>query len=156
MENKRVTLMYVCTTSPPPPPPDIAPPALFKHAVEAAYSCLVAGESSVQVSLAALELMAGLAQLQIENISKNIHCNVCLVHSFDEILNPLPPDHADCKQAVQWVCEYIQYQSLKAHPQHSRDLHTSIVAAFFTLLVWLMFHPYLLGNKVLLSSPSSV
>ena len=46
------------------------------------------------------------------------------------------------------VSEYIQVQAMKDVPRHSRDLHTSIVAAFSTLLVWVQAHPYLMGNKV--------
>ena len=46
------------------------------------------------------------------------------------------------------VSEYIQAQAMQDLPKHSRDLHTSIVAAFTTLLVWVQAHPYLLGSKV--------
>ena len=69
------------------------------------------------------------------------------LHSSPCISSP-PPDHADCKQAVDWVCQYIEHQARKEHPQHSRDLHTSIVAAFRTLLTLITLHPYLLGDKV--------
>ena len=47
-----------------------------------------------------------------------------------------------------WVCDYIQHQAEKDHLKHSKDLHTSIVAAFSCLLNWVTLHPYLLGNKV--------
>ena len=53
-----------------PPRADFNPAVLFQRANRAAYSCLKSWEGSVQVSLAALELMAGLSRLQIENISK--------------------------------------------------------------------------------------
>ena len=46
------------------------------------------------------------------------------------------------------VCKFIQYQAMKDRPQHNKDLHTSIVAALRTLLMWINAHPYLLGNKV--------
>ena len=49
---------------------EFVPAALFKRAITAAYKCLTWSEGSVQVSLAALELMAGLAQLQIETVGK--------------------------------------------------------------------------------------
>lgn len=52
------------------------------------------------------------------------------------------------KQTVVWICDYIQYQAEKDHLQHSKDLHTSIVAAFTCLLTWVTLHPYLLGDKV--------
>lgn len=158
---------------------DLTPAILFQWANKAAYSCLKSWEGSVQVSLAALELMAGLSRLHIENISETtplllvwsvrLHqptssllpnilpplfpCPLSpslfssFLHSFPRISSS-PPDHADCKQAVGWVCQYIEHQAGKEHPQHSRDLHTSIVAAFSTLLTLITLHPYLLGNKV--------
>ena len=49
---------------------DLTPAILFQRANKAAYSCLKSWEGSVQVSLAALELMAGLSRLHIENISE--------------------------------------------------------------------------------------
>ena len=59
--------IYGCTPS---SCADFTPALLFQRANRAAYSCLKSWEGSVQVSLAALELMAGLSRLQIENISK--------------------------------------------------------------------------------------
>lgn len=61
---------------------------------------------------------------------------------------PPAPDHSDVKQTVVWICDYIQHQAEKDHLQHSKDLHTSIVAAFTCLLTWVTLHPYLLGDKV--------
>ena len=50
--------------------------------------------------------------------------------------------------AVMWVCEYIHRRAEKDKILHSKDLHTSIVAAFSCLLSWVTLHPYLLGDKV--------
>ena len=58
-------------------------------------------------------------------------------------------DHTDCRDAVRWVCEFIETQGLQKPHMHSKDLHTSIVAAFRTLLVWIMEHPHLLVNEVI-------
>ena len=48
------------------------PPMLFRLAVEAAHRALGEWEGSVQVSLAALQLMMGLSQLTIENIGEGV------------------------------------------------------------------------------------
>ena len=56
--------------------------------------------------------------------------------------------HVDSRQALLWVCDYIKHQSSREHPQHNRDLHTTIVAAFSTILTWINAHPYLMGTKV--------
>ena len=53
--------------------------------------------------------------------------------------------------AVMWVCEYIHRRAEKDKILHSKDLHTSIVAAFSCLLSWVTLHPYLLGDKVCVS-----
>ena len=58
--------------------------------------------------------------------------------------------HVDSRQALLWVCDYIKHQSSREHPQHNRDLHTTIVAAFSTILTWINAHPYLMGTKVCL------
>lgn len=104
------------------------------------------------VALAALELLSSLAQLQFDNFSESFfllsqHCRVSLF---------LLPDHRDSRLAVHLVSEYIQSQAMKDLPRHNRDLHTSIVAAFSTLLVWIQAHPYLLGNKVCACVPAYV
>ena len=61
---------------------------------------------------------------------------------------PFLTDHVDLKLAVVWICDYIQFRAKKDQVQHSKDLHTSIVASFSCLLSWVTLHPYLLGDKV--------
>lgn len=53
----------------------------------------------------------------------------------------------ECKRAVKWICDYICYQCSRPPPSHSKDLHSTIVAAFQCLAVWLIQHPYLLQDK---------
>lgn len=56
-------------------------------------------------------------------------------------------DALECKRAVKWICDYICYQCSRPPPAHSKDLHSTIVAAFQCTSAWLMQHPYLLQDK---------
>jgi hypothetical protein len=56
-------------------------------------------------------------------------------------------DALECKRAVKWLCDYISYQCSRPPPSHSKDLHSSIVAAFHCLSTWLVHHPDLLKEK---------
>lgn len=53
----------------------------------------------------------------------------------------------ECKRTVKWLCDYIVAQCSKPPPAHSKDLHSTIVAAFQCCAVWLLEHPYLLQDK---------
>lgn len=53
----------------------------------------------------------------------------------------------ECKRAVKWICDFIVYQCSRPPPSHSKDLHSTIVAAFQCTTAWLMQHPYLLQDK---------
>uniref|UniRef100_A0A8C7TW98 Ral GTPase-activating protein subunit beta n=1 Tax=Oncorhynchus mykiss TaxID=8022 RepID=A0A8C7TW98_ONCMY len=77
----------------------------------------------MSISLAALELLAGLAKVRAS------------------------VESADRKRAVSSVCSYIVYQCSRPAPLHSRDLHSMIVAAFQCLCVWLTEHPDMLNEK---------
>lgn len=48
---------------------------------------------------------------------------------------------------MKWLCDYITYQCWRPPPAHSRDLHSTIVAAYQCVAVWLVAHPYLLDDK---------
>lgn len=64
------------------------------------------------------------------------------------ILKFIPSSDAlECKRAVKWICDYICYQCSRPPPAHSKDLHSTIVAAFQCASAWLMQHPYLLQDK---------
>lgn len=56
-------------------------------------------------------------------------------------------DALECKRAVKWICDYIFYQCQRPPQAHSKDLHSTIVAAFQCTSAWLMQHPYLLQDK---------
>ncbi|XP_045079590.1 ral GTPase-activating protein subunit beta-like isoform X6 [Coregonus clupeaformis] len=77
----------------------------------------------MSISLAALELLAGLAKVKAS------------------------VESADRKRAISSVCGYIVYQCSRPAPLHSRDLHSMIVAAFQCLCVWLIEHPDMLNEK---------
>ncbi|XP_050435696.1 ral GTPase-activating protein subunit beta isoform X9 [Adelges cooleyi] len=81
-------------------------------------------KSDLNISLAALELLMGLARVHIKET-----------------------DSLECKRAVKWLCDYITYQCSRPPPAHSRDLHSTIVAAYQCAAVWLVAHPYLLDDK---------
>ncbi len=63
-----------------------------------------------------------------------------------------PSDPMESKRAVKWVCDYIVTQCSRPPPAHSKDLHSSIVAAFTCLKIWLLNHSYLLKVEMCLSS----
>uniref|UniRef100_A0A3Q0S5S7 Ral GTPase-activating protein subunit beta n=1 Tax=Amphilophus citrinellus TaxID=61819 RepID=A0A3Q0S5S7_AMPCI len=77
----------------------------------------------MSISLAALELLAGLAKVKVG------------------------VDSADRKRAVSSICCYIVFQCSRPAPLQSRDLHSMIVAAFQFLCVWLTEHPDMLDEK---------
>uniref|UniRef100_A0A8B9RJQ6 Ral GTPase-activating protein subunit beta n=1 Tax=Astyanax mexicanus TaxID=7994 RepID=A0A8B9RJQ6_ASTMX len=79
--------------------------------------------ADMSISLAALELLAGLAKVKAS------------------------VESSDRKRAVSSVCGYIVYQCSRPAPLHSRDLHSMIVAAFQCLCVWLTEHPDMLNEK---------
>ncbi|KAL0278957.1 UNVERIFIED_CONTAM: hypothetical protein PYX00_000621 [Menopon gallinae] len=80
--------------------------------------------SDLNVSLAALEVLSGLARIHIKD-----------------------SDALEQKRAVKWLCDYIVIQCNRPPPAHSKDLHSTIVAAFSCLSVWLVAHPMLLNDK---------
>ncbi|KAL9952137.1 hypothetical protein ACROYT_G039347 [Oculina patagonica] len=81
-------------------------------------------KSDVHITLAAFELLSGLAQLSMNHL-----------------------DQAECKSTIHWLCDYVTCQANKKATHHSRDLHSMIVAAFSCLQSWLMSHPWLLDSQ---------
>ncbi|XP_055376410.1 ral GTPase-activating protein subunit beta isoform X10 [Condylostylus longicornis] len=104
--------------------------ALFVRATYLVCHRLISSwKTDLNVSLAALELLTGLARLHIRDSAKKF------------------ADALECKRAVKWICDYICYQCSRPPPAHSKDLHSTIVAAFQCTSAWLMQHPYLLQDK---------
>lgn len=50
------------------------------------------------------------------------------------------------RQTTRWICDYICNQCSRPPPAHSRDMHSTIVAAYQCLSVWICNHPYLLED----------
>lgn len=78
---------------------------------------------------------------QIEIVSSNIEYSRNKVYIDNTVY---VADALECKRAVKWLCDYISYQCWRPPPAHSKDLHSSIVAAFSCLTTWLTAHPQLL------------
>ncbi|XP_062588576.1 ral GTPase-activating protein subunit beta-like [Saccostrea cucullata] len=81
-------------------------------------------KSDLNSALAAMEILSGLAKLVIS-----------------------PPNLMMCKCTVKWICEFIVQQCNRPAPAHSKDLHSTIVAAFRCLTLWLVEHSRLLYDK---------
>ncbi|KAK8402516.1 hypothetical protein O3P69_000737 [Scylla paramamosain] len=104
--------------------------ALFVRSIYLVCHRLISSwKSDVNVSLAGLELLSGLARLSIAE-----------------------QDGLECKRAVKWLCDYIASQCYRPPRAHSKDLHSTIVAAFHCASVWLVAHPYLLQDKECLAT----
>ena len=80
--------------------------------------------TDLNTSLAALELLAGLARTSIPRRGA-----------------------LECKRTVKWLCDFVVQQCNRPPREHSKDLHSSIVAAFFCCRTWILHHPYLLQDK---------
>lgn len=125
--------------------------ALFVRATYLVCHRLISSwKTDLNVSLAALELLSGLARMNIKesgnanHIASFFYCNNC---AHLHVLDPL-----ECKRAVKWICDYICYQCSRPPPAHSKDLHSTIVAAFQCTSGWLVQHPYLLQDKECLTT----
>ncbi|CAG0878641.1 unnamed protein product [Darwinula stevensoni] len=103
---------------------DTASTLFVKATYLVCHRLITAWKGDLNVSLAALELLCGLARLH-----------------FPE------QDLLECKRAVRWLCDYIVYQCSRPPPAHSRDLHSSIVAAYRCLSLWLLHYPTLLHDR---------
>lgn len=106
-------------------------------------------KADLPVSLAALELLNGLARIKVQDQGNCIE----LVHLFGKskiyLYGPFHhfADPLECRRAVKWVCDFIIHQCSRPPKDHSKDLHSSIVAAFQCVTTWLTAHPYLLEDK---------
>ncbi|GFY51172.1 ral GTPase-activating protein subunit beta [Trichonephila inaurata madagascariensis] len=80
--------------------------------------------TDLNVSLAALEVLSGLARIHLPQA-----------------------DSLEGKRAVKWICDYIVFQCSRPPPAHSKDLHSTIVAAYQCVTTWLVEHPDLLNDK---------
>lgn len=102
-----------------------------------------------QVSLAALELLTTIARVSTNNSNLNdpIGSQDARANSSKLMNNNNPIEMRDeYKQTTKWICDYICNQCSRPPPAHSRDMHSTIVAAYQCLSVWFYNHPYLLND----------
>lgn len=98
-----------------------------------------------QVSLSALELLTSIARLTNLN-------NIVMNSTYHDISNSGSQMtinmKQEYKQATKWICDYIGNQCSRPPPAHSKDMHSTIVAAYHCLSVWFYNHPYLLQDQI--------
>ncbi|XP_035223369.1 ral GTPase-activating protein subunit beta-like isoform X3 [Stegodyphus dumicola] len=104
--------------------------ALFLRATYLICHRLISSwKTDLNVSLAALEVLSGLARIHLPQAVK------------------IAADSLEGKRAVKWICDYIVFQCSRPPPAHSKDLHSTIVAAYQCVTTWLVEHPDLLNDK---------
>lgn len=86
-------------------------------------------KNDTQVSLAALELLSEIARIHLS--TKNIE---------------------ESKKATNCICDYIVNQCSKPPPLHSKDMHSTLVAAYQSLAIWFQENPYLLKDNTCLNT----
>lgn len=86
-------------------------------------------KNDTQVSLAALEVLSEIARIHLTN--KNVD---------------------ESKKATNCICDYIVNQCSRPPPHHSKDMHSTLVAAYQCLVTWYTEHPYLLKDNAYLNN----
>ena len=88
--------------------------------------------NDTQFSLTALEVLTSLARIKLPDTNDSTLLTATLVEG---------------KKCIKWICDYIVNQCSRPPPCHSKDMHSTIVAAFQCLTVWFQEHPSLLNDK---------
>ncbi|XP_076306424.1 ral GTPase-activating protein subunit beta isoform X2 [Tachypleus tridentatus] len=104
--------------------PDSAHGVFLRATLLICHRLMSAWQADLNVSLAALEVLSGLARIHLPS-----------------------RDSLECKRAVKWICDFIVNQCSKPAKAHSKDLHSAIVAAYQCVTTWLTEHPDLLQDK---------
>jgi len=104
--------------------PDTAYGLFGRATILVCVRLMASWKSELSTALAAMELLSGLAKVNIT-----------------------PANMLMCKRTVKWICDFIVFQCSRPAPNHSRDLHSMIVAAFKCLTLWLVEHSKLLYDK---------
>lgn len=86
--------------------------------------------NDTQFSLAALEVLSCLARVRLTSESNGILANI-----------------VECKKTTKWICDFIVNQCSRPPPSHSKDMHSTIVAAYQCLAVFFHEHHYLLQDR---------
>uniref|UniRef100_A0A6G1SRK1 Ral GTPase-activating protein subunit beta n=1 Tax=Aceria tosichella TaxID=561515 RepID=A0A6G1SRK1_9ACAR len=93
------------------------------------------------VSLAALEVLTTIARVSATTSSDFASTKTGTNN------NNVIEVKAEYMQTTKWICDYICNQCSRPPPAHSRDMHSTIVAAYQCLSVWFYNHPYLLTDE---------
>ncbi|KAI1295337.1 Ral GTPase-activating protein subunit beta [Halotydeus destructor] len=102
---------------------------LFARTLSLVCNYLIStSKNDTQFSFAALEVLSALARIRL-------------------ISNDLPALIYEFKRTTKWICDFIVSQCSRPPPSHSKDMHSTIVAAYQTLSVWFHEHPYLLQDR---------
>lgn len=104
-----------------------------------------------QVSLAALDLLTMIARVTAtpeltdfnDAQTRSVSHTRPLINNNNNSLEM----KNEYNQATKWICDYICSQCSRPPPAHSRDMHSTIVAAYQCLAVWFFNHPYLLNDE---------
>jgi hypothetical protein len=106
--------------------------ALFHKAITTAQNCLLKWDGDFPVAMASFTLLCSLAKLKIDG------CPV--------------GDETDSKRVIRLLCNYIEKNAEKP----TRDNHTMLVAAFWSILQWVIARPELINDKNILGSVFAV
>lgn len=93
------------------------------------------------VSLAALEVLTTIAR--VSTLIETSYSNQPTKSNNNNIVEM----KNEYMQTTKWICDYICNQCSRRAPDHSRDMHSTIVAAYQCLSVWFYNHPYLLNDR---------
>lgn len=100
-----------------------------------------------QVSLAALELLTTIARVTtIPGLTDGSSGEFQSRSDLSENNNRVEMTN-EYRQTTKWICDYICNQCSRPPPAHSRDMHSTIVAAYQCLSVWFYSHPYLMNDE---------
>jgi hypothetical protein len=94
------------------------------------------------VSLAALEVLTTIARVSATTDSDTGSLKRPVGVNNNNIIEM----KSEYMQTTKWICDYICNQCSRPPPAHSRDMHSTIVAAYQCLSVWFYNHPYLLTD----------
>ena len=102
------------------------------HIGQVLNRCRDKSQYDSHVSLAALEVLSSIARIHLSNGSKSALYSNCFI---------------ECKDTIRQIFSFIESQCEKPAPFHSKDLHSTIVAAYQCLAVWFHEHSHLLKDK---------
>lgn len=92
------------------------------------------------VSLAALEVLTTIARVSVLTNNSDSNLKINNNNNYIEM-------KSEYMQTTKWICDYICNQCSRPPPAHSRDMHSTIVAAYQCLSVWFYNHSYLLNDN---------